>query len=348
MADERRKAVINLRDRRPIWEIPEWAENAIASSFPAAFEVVFVDTASDGRGDGGGVTEEALGAVRGAEIYIGFGAPRELFEAATATTPALRWIHSGTAGVGALLYPELVNSEVILTNSAGIHSPAMAETVIAMMLHFARGLDYAVRSQAAGEWDSSPFENRIGAVTELADTTLGIIGLGGIGVEVARRARALDMKVLAVRRSNMPGPTGVEMCTGPGAIALLLRRSDYVLVAVPETPRTKGLIDRNDIAAMKPGAVLINVARGEIVDEDDLLDALEGGRLRGAALDVFRKEPLSPDSAFWRLPNVLITPHVSATTTRFWEREVELIRDNVARYLAGRALRNVVDKRLGY
>lgn len=348
MAEPRRKAVVNLRDRRPIWQIPEWAEAAVAASFPASWQVVFIGELADGRGDGRGVSAETLAAAPGAEIFIGFGAPRALLEAANSSGNTLRWIHTGTAGVASLLYPELVESDVLLTNSAGVHAPAMAETVLAMMLHFARGLDFAVRAQAAARWDSQPFEERIGAITELDGATLGIIGLGGIGIEVARRARALGMNVIAARRSNLPGPTGVEVITGPGSLGRLLARADYLLIAVPDTPRTRGLVGKAEIAGLKPGAVLINVARGEILDERALLEALEGGRLRGAALDVFRNEPLPADSPFWHLPNVLITPHVSATTTRFWEREVELIRDNVARYLAARALRNVVDKRLGY
>jgi len=348
VAEPRRRAVVNLRDGRPIWQIPDWARVAIASTFAAAWEVVFIEATADGRGDGRGASPEALAAMPGAEVYIGFGAPPELIAAANAAGPALRWIHTGTAGVGALLYPELLESDIVLTNSAGVHAPAMAETVLAMMLHFARGLDFAVRGQAAGLWDSRPFEERVGAVTELGGATLGIIGLGGIGLETARRARALGMEVIATRRSNVPGPTGVEVLIGPGAVGRLCARADYVLIAVPATPRTRGLVGRAEIAALKPGAVLINVARGDILDEDALLEALEGGRLRGAALDVFQTEPLPADSRFWRLPNVLITPHVSATTTRFWEREVDLIRDNVARYLAHRALRNVVDRTLGY
>lgn len=348
MAESRPKAVINLREARAVWEMPDWARDAISSSFAAAWEVVFIEAAADGRGDGGGVSPEALAAIAGAEVYIGFGAPRSLFLAATANGPALRWIHTGTAGVGSLLYPELLESDVILTNSRGVHAPAMAETVVAMMLHFARGIDFAVRAQAAARWDSRPFEERPGAVREINGATLGIIGLGGIGLEVVRRVRSLGVAVVATRRSNVPGPTGVEVLTGKDAVTTVLSRADYVLVAVPATPETRGLIGRAQLAAMKPGAVLINVARGDIVDEVALAEALEGGRLRGAALDVFHREPLPADSPLWRLPGVLITPHISATTPRFWEREVELIRDNVARYLAGRGLRNVVDKRLGY
>jgi phosphoglycerate dehydrogenase-like enzyme len=135
---------------------------------------------------------------------------------------------------------------------------------------------------------------------------------------------------------------------GDDALRTLLAGSDYVVVAVPSTRETRGMIGAAELAALRPGAVLINVARGDIVDEDALVDALRGGQLRGAALDVFRTEPLPPESALWQLPNVLITPHVSGTTDRFWARETELITENVARYLGGRALRNIVDKRVGY
>jgi phosphoglycerate dehydrogenase-like enzyme len=236
----------------------------------------------------------------------------------------------------------------VLTNSAGIHAPAMAETVLGMILHFARGLDYAVRAQAECRWDPGVFSNRVGAVAEVDGATLGILGLGGIGLELARRARALGINVIAVRRSGRPAPAGIDVITGPDALPRLLAASDYVVIALPSTPGTRGIIDATALAGIKPGAVLINVARGDVVDEDALAHALEAGVLRGAGLDVFRDEPLPSDSPLWRLPNVLITPHVSATTPRFWTRQVELIRDNVARYLAGRTLRNVVNKQLGY
>lgn len=345
----RRRAVINMRDARPVWEIPGWAREGIASSFPADWDVVFVDAAADGRGDGGAVSAEAVAAARGAEVYIGLGVPRDLLLAAT--DPALnhlRWIHTGAAGVGSLLHPELVESAILLTNSAGIHAPAMAETVLAMILHFARGLDFAVRAQAAGRWDPEPFEHRIGDVTEIEGATLGIIGFGGIGQAVAKKGTALGLNVLATRRSARPAPAGVELLTGPGALERLLRQSDYVVVTVPSTPSTRGMVGSQELAEMRRGSVLINVARGEVVDETALIQALQSGTLRGAGLDVFAKEPLPPDSPLWSMPNVLITPHVSGTTPRFWLREVELIRDNIARYLAGRGLRNVVDKARGY
>ena len=347
----RRRAVVNLRDARPAWEIPGWAREAIAAAFPKDWDIVFVETlvdASAGGGDGAGVSPEAIEAAAGTEVYLGFGAPREVLLAGTAREPRLRWMHTGTAGVASLLYPEMLQSDVVLTNSAGIHAPAMAETVLGMILHFARGLDHAVRAQAVRRWDPDPFSNRPGAIAEVDGATLGILGLGGTGLELARRARALGMNVIALRRSGRPAPVAIELVTGPGALPRLLASSDYVVLALPSTPATRGILDAPAIAAIKPGAVVINVARGDVLDEDALIRALASGALRGAGLDVFREEPLPSDSPLWQLPNVLITPHVSATTSRFWTRQVDLIRDNVGRYLSGRALRNVVDKKRGY
>jgi len=338
-----------MRDLRNAWELPAWARGAITTAFPSDWDVVFVESAVDGRGDGSGLSEEALTAAPGTEVYFGMGMPRELFTAATAgPESALRWIHTGTAGIASLLYPELVESDVILTNSAGVHAPAIAETAIAMMLHFARGFDCAVRSQAARRWDTSPFADRPETVTELAGSTVGILGLGGIGREVAKRALALGMRVHATRRSGRPAPGDIELFNGPNATSRVIEHADFIIVCLPSTPATRNLLDADAIGRMKPNAVLINVARGEVVDEHALADALRENRLRGAGLDVFRTEPLPSNSPLWDLSNVLITPHVSATTPQFWVRETELIRENVARYLAGRGLRNVVDRSLGY
>jgi phosphoglycerate dehydrogenase-like enzyme len=341
-----RRAVLNLRDPRPVWRIPDDHIERIAATFPARdWEVITVNARVDGRGDGSGLTAEALAAAHGAEAWIGFGMPREILEAAS---PHLRWAHSGTAGVRALLYPEMVASNVVLTNSAGVHAPAMAETVIAMALHFARGIDFAVHSQRNACWDDDVFENRVGHVYELSGATLGIVGFGGIGREVARRAVALGMRVIATRRSNAPAPEHVQLLHGDNALHRLMDESDIVLVAIPATRDTHGLIDAPALARMRPHSILINVSRGDVIDENALLDTLRNGRIRGAALDVFLTEPLPPDSPFWALPNVLILPHVSAVTPRFWERETQLIVDNIERFVSGRALLNVVDKHAGY
>ncbi len=340
-----RRYVVDLRDRRPIWTIPDRAVEEIRAAFPPEWEGVVVGASADGQGDGGSPSPEAVAAVRGAEVYLGYGIPPELFRAAGG---GLRWVHSGAAGVGSMLYPEVVDSGVVLTNSAGIHAEPIADTVLAMALHFARGLDFAVRAQARRSWDRSAFDAADSPLREVEELTVGILGLGGIGRAVARRFAALGARVLATRRSGGGAPDGVELVRGDDALERLLERSDVLVVTVPETGATRGMIGREALARLPRGAVLVNVARGRVVDEDALVEALRGGRLRGAGLDVFAREPLPQESPLWDLPNVLVTPHVSGTSRRFWRRETDLIVENVRRYLAGAPLLNVVDKSAGY
>jgi phosphoglycerate dehydrogenase-like enzyme len=342
-----RRAVLNFRDTRDGWAIPDWAVREIRDALPG-WEVVEVQAAVDGRGDGGGVSDEALRAVAGAEVYLGYGLPRELLNATGGADRALRWVHTGTAGVGSLLYPELRDAAVVLTNSAGVHAAPMAESALAMILHFARGLDHAVRAQHARQWDPSPFESAGPGVTEIQGRTVGIIGFGGIGREVAWRAYALGLRVLATRRGSTRSTDLVELLAGREGLLELLGRSDYVVLCVPGTPETYRLIGAPELAVMKAGAVLVNLSRGSVVDEAALVAALEARRLRGAALDVFEAEPLPAESPLWTLPNVLITPHVSATSPRFWRRQTDLIVDNIHRYLTGEPLRNRVDRARGY
>jgi phosphoglycerate dehydrogenase-like enzyme len=344
-----RRVVVNLRDARPLWAIPDRALAEIRGAFPDDWEVAVVDAPADGCGDGGEPGEAVLAAVRGAEVYLGYGMPPALFRAAAGGPDArLRWVHSGAAGVGGSLHAAMRESDVVLTNSAGIHAEPIADTVLAMVLHFARGLDFAVRAQAERRWDKAPFEGADSPVRELEEGTLGIVGLGGIGAAVARRAAALGMRVVASRRRAAEGPPGVEVFAGAGALDAVLERSDYLVVAVPQTEETRGMIGARELARLPAGAVVVNVARGGVVAEEALVDALRSGRLRGAGLDVFAEEPLPDASALWGLANVLVTPHVSATSHRFWRRQADLIVDNVGRYLAGRPLRNTVDKRAGY
>lgn len=348
-----RRAVFNMRDERPVWAPPADLTRRLRATLPADWELIEVAAPVSGRGDGGGSSAEALDAIRGAEIYFGLGLPHDVLEAGLEAPGRLRWIHTGAAGVASLLHPELIESGIVLTNSAGIHAPPMAETVIAMMLHFARGLDHAVHAQHHSEWRPDIWERNDSGVRELAGATLGIVGYGGIGRAVAQRARALGMRIAALRRTRPPAhedadSIGAEMVTGEDALGRLLEMSDVIVLAVPATPQTRGMIGASEIARMRAGAVLINVARGSVIDEHALIDALGAGRLRGAGLDVFATEPLPASSPLWALPNVLITPHVSATSTRFWEREGGLILENLRRYLSGRDLVNVVDTAAGY
>ena len=340
-----RRLVVDFADRRPIFRLPGWAVDRLRAARPADWTLVTGATHPDGPGAGAGAAAaEALEAVRDAEVYFGYGIAPEILRQGR----GLRWVHSGTAGVAGSLTPEMRASDVVFTNSAGVHAPAMAETVLAMILHFARGLDFAVLAQAAGRWDAAPFDAGDAPVREVAGSTVGIVGYGGIGREIAARARTLGARVLATKRRPAPPEEGVELVYGDAGLERILTECDYVVLCAPETEETRGMIDERALGRMPPHAVLVNVARGALVDEAALAEALRAGRLRGAALDVFATEPLPEASPLWRLPNVLITPHVSAYTHRFWERELALLEENIARYLHGRPLLNVVDKVAGY
>jgi phosphoglycerate dehydrogenase-like enzyme len=349
-----RRLVIDLADERPIFSLPRRVVDAIESALPSDWETVVVDATASGRGDGGPTASPAaLEAVRDAEVYLGYGVPADLLRAG----PRLRWVHSGAAGVRASLTPPMLERDILFTNSAGIHGPAVAETVLAYLLYFARGLDHAVESQRRRGWEPDALGGADSPVRELGRSTVGIVGLGGIGSDVARRVLALGARVVATRRRPAEGPGlggdaagagDVDLLAGEDALRRLLESSDYVVLTLPETPRTRGLMGAEQLGWMRRDGVLVNVSRGGLVDERALLEALRDGRIRGAALDVFSTEPLPPDHPLRDAPNLLITPHTSAYTLHFWERESELILENLRRYLAGAPLLNMVDKREGY
>jgi phosphoglycerate dehydrogenase-like enzyme len=356
------RAILDMMDRRPIWAMPEWVPTRIREALPSGWELLVIDQETDGSGDGAArVSATVLDAVREAELYFGYGIPAELLEAGT----RLEWVHSGAAGVGGSLTPTMLESPVVFTNSAGIHAPPMAETVLAMLLHFGRGLDFAIDAQRRSEWSTDPYYVAGAPLTELSSSTVGIVGFGGIGREVARRVASLGARVIAAKRNPAkPGDANLETLAGGGDLGgqieivsgaegldVLLRTSDAVVVAAPDTPETRGVIDAAALACMQPGAVLINVARGRLVDEAALIEALRDGGIRGAGLDVFSEEPLPPGSPLWALPNVVMTPHVSAVTRGFWARETELIVQNLGCFTSGAPLdewQNVVDKTAGY
>lgn len=340
-----RKVIINFTDERSRWAITPAALDRIRSWLPKDWQLTNIESPVSSRGDGGTVSTELLAVAPDCEVYLGSGVPRDFFLAAL---PTLRWVHTGSAGVGAALFPEMVDSDVVLTNSAGIHAPPMAESVLGMMLYFARGLDFAVRDQQQGRWDQTAFGTTASPVFELSGQTLGIVGYGGVGRAIAGKARAFGMRVMATRRNAEPSDDGTEILTGRAGLEKVLRESDVVVITIPATTETNRLIGPAELAMLKPGAILINVARGTIIDEAALIDVLRERRIRGAGLDVFEKEPLPADSPLWKLENVLILPHVSATTPRFWDRQADLILENFERYLRGERLLNVVDKRAGY
>jgi phosphoglycerate dehydrogenase-like enzyme len=339
-----RRLVVDLAAVRAVWRILPHGVELIRGALPG-WDVVPVDGPANSDGDGGGGSPAAIAAAKGAEVYLGYGLPGGVIEASRGT---LKWVHTATAGVSPTL-AALKGSGVTVTNSAGIHAEPMADWVLAAVLHFARGFDYAVRAQSQSWWTKDAFTDGATVFPEVRDLRLGVFGLGGIGGAVAKRGLALGMQVTGIRRRpGHGGPAGVKVLGGLEALGTLALESDILAMTVPRTPETAGTVDAGILGTLPRGAVVINVSRGGILDEDALLAALESGHLRGAALDVFATEPLPPEHPLWRHPRVLITPHVSAVTARFWDREMALILDNVRRYLGGQRLLNVVDLEAGY
>lgn len=259
----------------------------------------------------------------------------------------LVWIQAMSAGVDRYMgTPELIaNDRVVLTNMRGVHGPAIADHVFAMLLTLTRDLRFHSANQAEGRWER---EGSSARPVALEGRTMLVVGLGGIGTEVAKRAHGFGMRILATRRSDAPGPEYVERVGPPADLLAMLPEADVVALCVPLTDETRGLIGKAAFDAMKPGAILINVGRGRVVDTGALLAALDSGRLGGACLDVTDPEPLPSDHPLWRHPRVLITPHVSSEAEITDRRRWELFRENIRRFGAGEPLENVVDKRAGY
>jgi phosphoglycerate dehydrogenase-like enzyme len=258
--------------------------------------------------------------------------------------PKLRWVQLTSAGIDRMLDGELAQSGVAIATASGIHAVPIGEYVMGVMLAFAKGLAGAVRAQAERTW--RPY-----LAEELYGKTVGIVGLGAIGGYVAKLAKADGMRVLAIRRSARKRGMGipdVDELLPPSELGQLLSEADYVVIAVPLTSESEGLIGERELRAMKPTARIINIARGPVIDELALVLALKEGWIAGAALDVFQQEPLPPDSELWGLDNVILTPHISGGTPIYMERAVELLCDNLRRYVAAEPLRNVVDLQRGY
>jgi len=339
-----RRLVVDLTSPRAAWRVPDATVRAVRAALGPGWEVVVVDGPAPSDGDGGEGTDEGAAAAYGAEIYLGWGVPARVVEAGRAT---LRWAHSGSAGVGGIL-ARLDGTGIALTNSAGVHAEPIADWVIAATAYFARGLDWMLEAQRAGRWAKDDFTDGRYPVRELGALRLGIVGVGGIGGAVARRGAALGMSVAGVRRRPDRGPTGLRWVGGPDDVQRLASESDVLVIAAPHTPGMIGAVGRAVLERLPRGAIVVNVSRGALLDEGALLELLDAGRLRGAALDVFASEPLPSGHPFWRHPRVLVSPHASAVTTRFWERETALIVDNIRRYLAGTPLVNTVDPDAGY
>jgi phosphoglycerate dehydrogenase-like enzyme len=282
----------------------------------------------------------------------------EAFDRLLARAPDLGWVHSATSGVERALTPAALRRGVVVTNARGVFSRPIAEHVLLMILAISRRLPQLLELQRERTWQ--PLEGR-----ELRDLTVGIVGFGSLGRAVASLVGAFGARVIATRRTQgdaagaappegddpddtFPFPPRVDRVFGPAGLRTLLTESDMVVLAAPLTPETELLIDDDALAAMKPDAWLINVARGRLVDDRALIRALEAGRIGGAALDAFQEEPLPPDSPYYELPNAIVTPHTAWSSSRVLDRSVELFCDNLRRYAAGEPLRNVVDPAAGY
>lgn len=253
----------------------------------------------------------------------------------------LRWIQAPIAGLERYLFPELVESDVVLTNQQGIYSDVIADHVMGFVLCFARGLHLSIRAQERRVWLKNV------PVIHLGDQTAGIVGLGGIGTEVARRCATSGMRVIAVDPVKREKPDFVAELWPSDRLHDLLGAADFVIVCVPQTPETTGMFGPAQFAAMKPTAHFINVGRGKVVSLHAITDALRSGVIAGAALDVFEVEPLPTDHPLWGMPNVIITPHMAGESVHVAERRLETLTDNLERFVADQPLRNVVDKRRG-
>ncbi len=284
-------------------------------------------------------SDAAWGFMKNAEVILTWGShfgPEVLQQ-----TGNLRWVQVLSAGVNNLLFPELVESDVVITNAQGCYGIPIAEHCLALMLAFARGLPAIYRQQPARYW------NRSIPIGELHRKTLGILGLGGIGRQVAKRAKGFDMRVLATRNNPVPYEYADEVLPTVEQ-ARVLQESDFLVVAVPLVPETEGMIGANELKSMKSSAILINVARGSVIDEEALIAALGDGEIAGAGLDVFEEEPLPAGSPLWMMPNVIVSPHVSGSSPMSRGRVLDLFIANYRRYVAGEDLLNVVDKGRGY
>ncbi|MFW5685096.1 MAG: D-2-hydroxyacid dehydrogenase [Spirochaetota bacterium] len=257
----------------------------------------------------------------------------------------LKWYQQGGAGADWLLnHPEVRDLNFTLTSASGVHAVNMSEHMLAYLLALGRGFPAAIRGQRNRVWE----ENRQQDLFELAGKRVLLLGVGAIGARFATLCRACEMEVVGVRRDPSASVEGAARMVGPEQLRDELPRTDVLASTLPHTEETHHLIGREEIALLKDGAVIVNVGRGGTIDEQAMVEALRSGKLRGAGLDVFETEPLPADSPLWEMENVIITPHYSGLTPHYNERLFDIFVDNLGRYLRGEALRNVVDKRLGY
>lgn len=326
------KLVLCVNSGIPLWKPPADAAQRIRARFP---EMRVVHASDPSR------LESELGDT---DIFMGYALGPDLL----ARSPKLKWIQAVSAGVKQYLYPELRESGVIVTNASSVHCLPVAQHTLGVLVALARRFPDCLRYQQQGKWATSNLWNVPVRPRELRGQVLLFIGFGAIGRETARLVRPLDMRIWAVTHSGRADAVLADRAFAVDQLDQALAEADFVVIAAPDTPQTRNMIGAQELALMKRTAYLINIARGTLVDEPALIAALQADRIAGAALDVTVKEPLPPESPLWKLDNCFITPHVSGATENTWDREEELISENLKRWFAGSELLNVVDLDRGY
>jgi phosphoglycerate dehydrogenase-like enzyme len=278
------------------------------------------------------------------DIFVGFSLRPEQF----ATARNLKWLHSTAAGVGQLMYPELRQSGIEVTNASGVHAIPMTEHIIGTLVALARRFQDCFRYQQQARWAQQELWDSALRPRELHGQVVLFIGFGAIGRSVAEAAAPLGVRVWAVTRSGNGDSNLAEKFFPTSKLHDALSQADFVILAAPETPETRGMMGAAEFARMKPTAYFLNVSRGALVDEPALIAALEGRAIAGAALDVASQEPLPPESPLWKLDNAFITPHISAVSEQLWTRQTDLLLENLERWFSGRELLNRVNLERGY
>jgi D-2-hydroxyacid dehydrogenase (NADP+) len=326
------KLVIFVNLRFSLWRPPDEFAERLRQRWPE-MRVVLLS-----RGD------QLAAELPDADIVVGYSLRPEQLRIAH----HLKWVQCTAAGVAQLLYPEFLESGIVLTNASGVHAIPMAEHIIGMILALLRDLPGSTRYQLQHRWAQQEIWDGNARPRELLEQTAVLVGFGAVGRAVAERLRAMGVRVWAVTRSGKADPALAERAFPVSELDAALAHADILVLAAPETSETHHLIGAAQLALLKPTTILINVARGSLIDEPALVAALQTRAIAAAGLDVASQEPLPPESPLWSLGNVLITPHISGVTERHWEREAELLIDNLERWFSGRPLRNQVDLSRGY
>jgi phosphoglycerate dehydrogenase-like enzyme len=326
------KLLIALHHRFGLWQAPEWFAQRLRQDFPR-LEVVHLSN-----------YDRVMEEIADADIAISWSLRGDQIIAAN----KLKWIHSTATAVHALMSPELIASEIVVTNARDVHGPVVAEHALALAFALAKRLPQAVRFQQQKHWAQHDLWESSPRPRELNGATMTIMGLGGIGRPLADLASSVGMRVIGVREHPERECDGVDLMYGFDALEEALSEGDFVVLALPVTPKTHHLINAERLARLQPEAYLINVGRGVLIDEDALVRALRAKSFAGAALDVTSEEPLPPESPLWEMENVLITPHIAGLTEFMWERHYGHYTENLRRFLMGEPLLWVVDKEKGY